>query len=77
MTKTPWFNPNIDGKPVRKGVYQTRLNRNETDEWYNYWDGKSWHVSAGTVKKAHASNQVSAYGPNTLQWRGILKGESE
>jgi hypothetical protein len=67
MTKyTPWFPGFI--KPVRKGVYQRKVNN--VVKCYSYWDGELWFLGERTVDKAHREPMLS-FNQNGFEWRGL------
>jgi len=76
---TPWFPANL--KPVRVGVYGTRLLKSSTArspnaaldrEGYSYWDGHYWGHTHGTVRQAYANRRHKSPYQNK-PWQGRLK----
>lgn len=64
-TLTPWYPPHI--KPVRVGVYETRVIFMSEGENYQYWDGTQWGYCA------HRPEYCTNF-PSELQnrcWRGL------
>ena len=71
---TPWYD--YDQKPVRSGVYLTRvcidLSRVRPHPWdgWCYWDGKRWAAAQATAKAAaHYRHMPSE--EQLREWRGI------
>jgi hypothetical protein len=72
MSKKPkltrWFSPKV--KPVRKGVYNASLFRD--DDFFRYWNGRQWSMGDSY---AHAG--LRHYPPTELQddlyWRGLAE----
>lgn len=64
MRTTPWF----EGwqKPVRPGVYQTRISA----VGWSYWDGQKW--SAQMYDRKEAIKHRSIPGATWKQWRGLV-----
>ena len=66
---TPWYPPHI--KPVRAGVYNASIFKDE--EMLRYWDGKnwSWAWTIGASKKCiKFAIEKTGYGGN-FYWRGL------
>ena len=71
FSMTPWFEP--DQKPVRVGVYQTRLgiSHHSYDGWC-YWNGLFWAGAQGTKRAAEHYKFMPSI-EQDRQWRGIVK----
>jgi hypothetical protein len=72
QTVTSWFDPKVDGQPVRVGWYQrdwaTEYERSIPD----YWDGEKWLTGYGGPP---------AFEESLLQterkWRGLTESNEE
>jgi hypothetical protein len=66
---TPWFPADV--KPVRVGVYQTKVDALPGERFYNYWDGGSWHGGESTPAVAY---KHCDYQPDGVDyWRGLSR----
>lgn len=66
---TDWFLPDV--KPVRVGVYQTRIVGTDGflhEPKYSFWTGERWMDSAVTI--SHAVNR-HFIGHQHKRWRGL------
>jgi hypothetical protein len=74
MKLTGIFKNNI--KPVRKGVYKTRIVWLDglKDKWsYSYWNGDKWSDSRSNVQNASVFIKRFDEGCQEKEWRGIVK----
>lgn len=62
---TPWYDPKVDGQPVRVGEYQRRLS--SAYLYKTYWDGKLWWVDG---ENEDGPFRVLS-GAQELPWRGL------
>lgn len=63
-TVTPWFDPKVDGQPVRVGKYQ----RKYVVPIMDYWDGEYWRYRFRYGR--HAVFQ-------DLPWRGLTSPDGK
>lgn len=70
MQMTHWFS--AKQKPVRSGVYMTRLGPkyHPWDGWC-HWNGKRWAAAQGTARAA-SHYRYTASGVQDRQWRGVV-----
>ena len=61
---TPWYDPKVDGQPVRVGIYERELDG--TPMRYK-WDGKLWRYV----------NQGDKSLVQELPWRGLTEPNEE
>lgn len=64
MKLTDWYTPDV--KPVRRGVYITRKNKNI---YFQYWTGTFWNVRMFNIDKASKAKQRSQH--QDVYWKGI------
>lgn len=78
-TLTDWYDPKVDGQPVRVGWYQ----RNYA-EWgddvgealmkiQDYWDGQHWFLGCGNADQ-HTGTRDQHH---MLPWRGLTEPNEE
>lgn len=68
--KTPWFSRKVD--PARSGVYEVHDMPRDTDIYFSYFDGVSWHGGWTDVDRAYKYRDH----PDTISgcyqgWRGL------
>ncbi len=63
-TLTQWFDPKIDGQPVRVGYYERMLSGLSG---YDYWDGNVWRYNVGSHPMISKN----------LRWRGLTEPNEE
>lgn len=68
MELTKWFRGTE--KPVRRGVYQQMCGLGKL-LGYQYWDGKKWHVWAGTPESAYQYRNGAVARTQDDKWRGL------
>lgn len=75
MMMTPWYE--YDQKPVRVGVYLTRvcsdLAKDRPHPWdgWSYWDGKRWSAAQGTAQGAAYRRYIPSE-EQLREWRGMM-----
>jgi hypothetical protein len=72
---SPWHDGSV--KPVHVGVYEVKwgwdLNLYKGGIWFNFWDGKKFHVGNGTPELSVKTKQVLPEKITCIRWRGVLK----
>lgn len=68
MKLTPWYPGDV--KPVRKGVYQTKVV--DLGTGYQFWNGKRWSVWDETENWALYLKKLSSCYQEP-KWRGVSK----
>ncbi len=63
---TPWFDPKVDGQPVREGKYQRAYYA--PAYYYDYWDGTKWYLTPTRILVC--KNQERP-------WRGLTSPDGE
>lgn len=63
-TVTQWFDPKVDGQPVREGNYRRKYN---VGYFEDYWDGINWRFSKIGIVIPHQD----------LPWRGLTSPDGE
>jgi hypothetical protein len=73
MKLTPWFPPEI--KPVRNGIYETRINNcscNTKGEISN-WNGQRWSHQVGKMANKSYLTDFGNCAAQDKLWRGLAK----
>lgn len=65
---TPWFPGDV--KPARVGVYQQFCGLGDRIG-YQRWDGRAWHLWAGSPEEAAGINRPATSSAQNDTWRGL------
>lgn len=64
---TPWFPASV--KPVRAGVYWTRLLGDGSRGGYSFWNGRYWGNELDTIENAKRYGGIGL----SKEWRGLAE----
>ncbi len=66
---TPWYDPKVDGQPVRVGCYQRKYDFVGDRSCYrDYWDGEKWYLSPTRILVCKNQDRP---------WRGLTEPNEE
>ena len=68
---TPWFNKYM--RPHWVGVYATRVNENDHEPQFNYWNGTYWEAATLVAKRRDVDFLRPVAYVQHLEWRGFTK----
>lgn len=69
MKLTPWFLSHV--KPVRVGIYKTRLNHLDS-EFFSYWNGIKWSIGYPQIETTMMYKRTTGRF-QSKEWQGIAK----
>jgi len=71
MKLTEWFDSE-KSLPAMHGVYETRIDDRDPDEYYQFWNGRFWARPDESKLGALMKRNIES-GLQKIQWRGLAK----